>query len=50
MNAYIAAGGVCVIAWAVLVYGLALGSGWVHTLVAVGFVLIARGLIAVRPR
>lgn len=50
MNAYVAVGAVCLGAWAVLVYGLAIGSGWVHALVALGFVLIARGLIAVRAR
>jgi hypothetical protein len=50
MNAYIALGAACVITWAVIVYGLAIGTGWVHALVALGFVLIARGLIAVRAR
>jgi hypothetical protein len=50
MNAYIAVGAVCVIAWGLIVYALAIGSGWVHALVALGFVLIARGLIAVRAR
>ena len=50
MNAYIAVGAACVIAWAAIVYGLAIGHGWVHALVALGFVLIARGLISVRAR
>ncbi len=50
MNAYIALGAACVIAWAGIVYGLAIGNEWVHALVALGFILIARGLIAVRAR
>lgn len=50
MNAYVVLGAACVITWAVIVYGFAIGTGLVHALVALGFVLIARGLIAVRPR
>ena len=48
MTAYLAVGAACVIAWAVLVYGFAIGHGWVHLLLAVGCVLVARGLITTR--
>jgi hypothetical protein len=50
MNVYLAVGAVCVIAWGVLVYGFALGPGWVHVLLALGCVLVARGLVIPRRR
>ncbi len=48
MTVYLALGAVCVIVWGVLVYGFAIGHGWVHALLAVGCVLVARGLITTR--
>jgi len=34
-----------VVAWIVLAFGAALETGWVHVLLGVGVVLIARGVV-----
>lgn len=44
MNLYLGAAVLCLAAWAVLVYVLATPSGWVHIPLALGCVLLARGI------
>jgi hypothetical protein len=48
MNVYLGAGLVCLFLWAGFVYAAGIGSAGVHVLVAVGFVLVARGLLKTR--
>lgn len=48
MNIYVAAGMVCLAIWGVLVYGAGIGTGPVHAIVAVGFLLVARGRLSNR--
>ena len=48
MNIYLAAGLLCLGFWGILVYGAGIGAGPVHAIVAVGFLLVARGLTTVR--
>ena len=45
MNAYLSVGLACILIWVALVYGGGIGAGVAHILVAVGFVLVARGLL-----
>ena len=49
MNLYLVAAVLCLAAWAVLVYVLAVPSSWVHVPLALGFVLLARGIVG-KPR
>ena len=48
MNAYVGGGLLCLVSWGILVYGVGVGAGAVHVIVAAGFVLLARGLITTR--
>jgi hypothetical protein len=48
MNAYLGGGLLCLALWGVLVYGAGIGSGVVHIVLAIGFVLVGRGLITPR--
>jgi len=50
MNVYLIVGIACLVLWGILLFGLAVPSGWVHVPLAVGFVLVARGLMAPRKR
>lgn len=50
MNIFVVLAVVCLAAWGVLLFGFAPTTGWVHTLLAVGCVLLARGLIVTRRR
>jgi hypothetical protein len=45
MNLYLVAALLCLAVWAVLVYVLAVPTGWVHVPLALGFVLLARGIV-----
>lgn len=45
MNLYLGAGVLCLVAWGILVYVVAVPSGWIHTVLAVGFLLVARGIV-----
>jgi len=49
MNLYLGAAVLSLVVWAVLVYVLAVPSGWVHVPLALGFVLLARGIVG-KPR
>lgn len=48
MRAYVVGGLVCLGIWGILVYGAGIGAGSVHALAALGFLLVARGLITAR--
>jgi hypothetical protein len=50
MNVFVAVALVCLAVWGILVFGLAVSSGWIHIPLAVGCVLLARGLIVTRRR
>jgi hypothetical protein len=45
MNLYLGAGAFCLVVWGILVYAVATPSGWVHAALAVGFLLVARGIV-----
>ena len=45
MNRYFLLALVALILWAVLAFGLAVPTGWVHLLLALGVVLIAVGIV-----
>jgi len=50
MNVYLLVGIACLVLWGILLLGFAVPSGWVHVPLAVGFVLVARGLMMPRKR
>ena len=50
MNVTLVAAVALLVAWGVLVFGLHLGSGWVHLLYAVAAVLFARRVIVGAPK
>ncbi|MBE0591415.1 MAG: hypothetical protein IH616_03315 [Gemmatimonadales bacterium] len=50
MNAFVVAALACLAVWGILLFGLAVPTGWIHALLAVGCVLLARGMIVTRRR
>jgi len=50
MNVFVIVGMTCLVLWGVLLFGLAVPSGWIHVPLAVGCVLVARGLMVSRKR
>jgi hypothetical protein len=50
MNVYLLAGVICLVGWLALAFVAAIPSGWVHTLLAAGCVLVARGLVSTPRR
>ena len=45
MNLYLVAAVLCLAAWAIMVYAMAIPSGWIHLPLAAGCVLLARGIV-----
>lgn len=45
MNRYFLLALVALIVWAVLAFGMAIPTGWVHVFLAVGVVLVAMGIV-----
>ena len=50
MNRYFLLALVVLMLWAVLAFGMALPTGWVHLLLALGVVLIAIGIVESREK
>ncbi len=50
MNVFLGAAILCLAAWTVLVFVITVPSGWIHVLLAAGFVLLARGIIGTPRR
>ncbi len=50
MNRYFLLALVALILWAVLAFGMAIPTGWVHVFLALGVVLIAIGIVGSRDK